>query len=297
VAQHDVGHNAEGRWRRGGAAGEGGAEIGEEPRPAQATPSDDHPVAAGLGHHADGVGGFPDVAVAQYGDCGHGRLELGDGRPGGVSGVALLGRAGVEGDGGGALRFGDLPGGDGGEEPVVDASAELDGDRDAVGGGGFHRRGDDVGQQPAADGQGGAAAFGGDLGRRAAEIEVDVLDAEVADEPAGGLADRAGGHAVELGAAGPLVGVEAEHAGGAVVPFDQRPGGQHLADVEPARPEPAAQPPERPGGDPGHRRQHDRRVEPQRPDPQGHAHRSITVRPTCPRSWRKSGRESPITFP
>ncbi len=73
------------------------------------------------------------------GNRGHGRLQLGDGRPGGVAGVALLGGAGVEGDGGGAFRFGDQPGGDGGEEPVVDAPAELDRDRDAFGGGGLHR--------------------------------------------------------------------------------------------------------------------------------------------------------------
>src|SRR3712207_8547592 len=54
------------------------------------------------------------------------------------------------------------------------------------------RGGDDVRQQPAADGQRRAAALGRHLGRWASEVEVDVFDAEVADEAAGGLADGAG---------------------------------------------------------------------------------------------------------
>src|SRR5204863_283840 len=86
VAQHHPGHDAKGRRRRRRAAGEGGAEIGEEPRPAQTAPPHHHPVAARLGHHAHGVGGFPDVAVAQHRNRRHRRLELGDGRPGGIAG-------------------------------------------------------------------------------------------------------------------------------------------------------------------------------------------------------------------
>ena len=93
-----------------------------------------------------------------------------------------------------------------------------------------------------------------------------MLHAEVADEPAGGLGHRAGGHAVELGAAGPLVGVEAQHAGRALVALHQRPGREHLAHVQAARPEVAAQPPERPGRDAGHRRQHHRRIDGQGSD-------------------------------
>ena len=37
----------------------------------EAAPADDHAVAAGLGDHAHGVGGLPDVAVAEHGDGAH----------------------------------------------------------------------------------------------------------------------------------------------------------------------------------------------------------------------------------
>ena len=92
------------------------------------------------------------VEIGEDGDRGHGRLQFGDGRPGGVAGIALLGGPGVEGDGGGALGFGDQTGGDRSEEAVVDAPTELDGDGDGLGDGGLHRGGDHVGQQAAPHG-------------------------------------------------------------------------------------------------------------------------------------------------
>ena len=64
------------------------------------------------------------------------------------------------------------------------------------------RRGaDDVGEQPPPHGQRGAAALAGDLGDRAAEVEVDVLDAVAVDEAADRLVHGAGRGAVELDAA------------------------------------------------------------------------------------------------
>jgi hypothetical protein len=43
-------------------------ELAEEPRPAEAAASDDHPVAAGGAHHAQRVPRFPHVAVAEHRD-------------------------------------------------------------------------------------------------------------------------------------------------------------------------------------------------------------------------------------
>ena len=72
----------------------------------------------------------------------------------------------------------------------------------AVGRRGPHRGADDVAEQAPAHGQRGAAALAGDLGHRAAEVEVDVLDAVLVDEPAHRLAHGPGRRAVELHAAG-----------------------------------------------------------------------------------------------
>ena len=68
------------------------------------------------------------------------RLELGDGVPAGVAGVVLLDRAGVHGDGHDALVGADLAGPQVGEQPVVQADAELGRDRHAVRRGGRARR-------------------------------------------------------------------------------------------------------------------------------------------------------------
>ena len=87
----------------GGGGGAGrpantASEVAEQPRPAEAAAADDHAVAAGRAHHRHGVGGLPDVAVAEHRDRRDVGLELADGVPAGVAGVVLLGGAGVQGD-------------------------------------------------------------------------------------------------------------------------------------------------------------------------------------------------------
>ena len=120
------GHDTERRRGADGTAGERVGQLAEEPRSTEAAPADDHAVAAGVPDHRQGVLGPPDVAVAEHGDRRHRRLQLGDGVPVGVTGVELLGGAGVEGDGGHALVLGDAAGVEEREVVVVDALAELD---------------------------------------------------------------------------------------------------------------------------------------------------------------------------
>ena len=97
VAAHDGGDLAQDGHDALGAAGEGGLQVGEEPRAAEAAAADDDAVATGFAHHAQRVVGFPDVAVAEHGNV-EGLLERGDGLPVGLAGVALGGGAGVQGD-------------------------------------------------------------------------------------------------------------------------------------------------------------------------------------------------------
>src|SRR5699024_145798 len=124
---------------------------------AQAATSDDHAVATGVLHHRRGVRGLEDVTVAQYRHPGavHVLHQAGDLVPVGGAGVALGGGTPVAGDGGRALGSGDASGIEVGVVLVVDADAELHGDRDgalAAGASGIlhtlDRRGDDRGVEP-----------------------------------------------------------------------------------------------------------------------------------------------------
>ena len=161
-------------------------QVTEQPRAPEAAPTDDDAVAAGGRDHGDGVGGLPDVAVAEHGDRRHVRLELGDGLPAGVAGVVLLDRAGVHGDGDDPLVGADLAGAQVRDEPVVEPDAELRRDRHAVRRGGRDRGTDDGPQQARLGRDGGATALARDLGRRAPEVEVDVVDQAASAHPVHG---------------------------------------------------------------------------------------------------------------
>ena len=104
------------------------------------------------------------------------RLELADGVPAGVAGVVLLDGAGVHGDRHDALVGADLAGPQVGEQAVVQADAELRRDRHAVRVGGGDGGADDRPQQRRPRRHRRAAALARDLGGRAAEVEVDVVD-------------------------------------------------------------------------------------------------------------------------
>ena len=81
----------------------------------------------------------------------------------------------MQGDRGGALLLGREPGVEIGEVLVVDAHPHLHRDRDVAPGTLGDDGGDDGAEEVALPGQGRAAALAGDLGDRAAEVEVDVV--------------------------------------------------------------------------------------------------------------------------
>ena len=186
---------------------------------------------------------------------------------------------------------------------VVDPDAQLDGHRHRPGG--IDGRGDDGPEEGPVGGQRGAGALAGHLAGRAPEVEVDVVDADLIDQPADGGPHDLRVDAAQLDAAHRLVRAERGHGQGLGVALDQGPGGDHLAHVEPGPVSPA-QAPEGDVGHPGHRGQHHRRVDLDGPEfeggqPGGHvralAHRSVMAMPSSARSERNSGRDSPITLP
>ena len=168
--------------RFGGAgdwvAGERGGQVAEEPWAPEAAASDDHPVAAGLGHHAHRVRRLPDVAVAEHGN-GDVLLQRRDGRPVGLPRVVLVGGSSVKGDSRTSDVLGDAPGVEIGQVLGVDAHARLHGDRNAGWLGCLHCLGQDRAQQVTLPRQSRSPTLAGDLGNRTAEVEVDVVDAEL----------------------------------------------------------------------------------------------------------------------
>ena len=255
---------AEIRRRRRRAAVEHGRQLGEQPRPAEAAAADDHPVAAGGAQHAERIERLPDVAVAEDGDADV-RLQLGDRRPVGVAGVELGGGAGVETDGGRAFGLGDFARVTEGEQVVVDALADLHRHRhpSRAADGGAHDRG----HQARLHRDGGAAAVAGDLRHRAAEVQVEVLDA-LARQHARRLAHLRRVAAVELDGPRPFVGRAVGEEPRARVALEQPARRDHLGDVQPGA-ELATQAAEGVARDARHRRQHDRRPDGERADVQG----------------------------
>ncbi len=172
----------------------------------------------------------------------------------------MLGRGpAVQRDGGHALVDGDAAGVQVGQVVVVDALAHLHRDRQAarVSDGGA----EDGAQQRALVGQRGAAAAPGDLGDGAAEVEVDVVGQALVGDHADGPADGLRVDAVQLDGTGLLRGVEVDQPHGLVVPLDQGPAGDHLADEQPPAPaELPAERAERRVGDTRHGGEHHGRV-------------------------------------
>ena len=130
---------------------------------------------------------------------------------------------------------------------------------------------DDRPQQARPGRHGGAAALARDLGRRAPEVEVDVVDEPAAAHPVDGAAHHHGVGAVHLQAARVLVGIERDQVIGLGVAVHERRGHDHLVDVHQPRPEPPAQRPERRVRHARHRRQHHRRLRHEVTEPKIHA--------------------------
>ena len=129
------------------------------------------------------------------------------------------------------------------------------------------------------------AALAGHLGDRAAEVEVDVVHAVLRAEDLGRLADVRRVGAVELHRADRLLLVEDQHLPGGGVTLDEAAAGDHLADVE-ARALLAAQPAVRRVGDAGHRCEHHRGRDLQRPQSQGRRGRWWCVLRSVASAWR-----------
>ncbi len=193
-------------------------EVPEEPRPSLTAAADDDAVAAGARHHLQRVLGGEDVAVAEHRDAvAEVVLEPGDRLPVRGPGVEVGGRAPVEGDRRDPGVAGGLPRVEVGVMVGVDALAHLHRQRDPAPVGFAHRGGDDRREEVLLPRQGRAAALPGDLGHRAAEVEVDVVGAVLLDEHAHGLPDRHRVDAVELDRARGLIRfvVDDAHALGA----------------------------------------------------------------------------------
>ncbi len=263
---------------RGGdlLAGEGGDQVAEQPRAPEATASDDDAVAPGLLHHRQRVGRLPDVAVAEHRDLGNGLFQCRNRFPSRRARVVLLYGPGVQGDGRDS-GLGRRPAGvEERNQVVVDADTELAGDRHAVRDRTGHGLTQNLPHQPALDRDGRAATAAGDLGRRAAEVQIDMVDAASVAQAADRLADDRRVAAVDLQAAGVLVRPERGQFLGLGVVVEQRHRHDHLVDVEQPGPEPAAERPERGVRHTGHRRQHDRGGQLERADAQ-RGHRLSTL--------------------
>ena len=135
---------------------------------------------------------------------------------------------------------------------IIDSHPELDRHRDLAGR--LDRSPDDRLQQPRFRRNGGAAAFTGHLADRTPEVEIEVVDAAFIHETAYRLADIERIDAVKLEAARALGGAEVGQLEGLLAALNQRPGGDHFADVEPS-PEAAAQRAKWIVRDPCHRRE------------------------------------------
>ncbi|MPM15579.1 hypothetical protein SDC9_61950 [bioreactor metagenome] len=256
---------AEGRQGAGRPAGERVGEITEQPGPAEAAAADLDPGDPGLPDHLQGVGSLPDVPVAEHRDRDV-PDELGHRVPVGVGGVGLGDRTPVQADRGDPGVLGDPTGVQEVPVVVVDADPGLHRHRDTVAVGGPHGRPEDLAEQITLPGQHPAAALPGDLGHRAAEVEVDMVHPELGTEDL-----RRGSHhrrvdAVELHRPDLLGGRERQHLQRLAVALDQAAGGDHLADVQ-AGALLGAQLPEGGIGHPGHRCEHDRGVDDHRVRP------------------------------
>ena len=180
------------------AAFEGGLQVCEEPRAALAAAANDDAVHTGLLDHGNGVFGGPDISVAQHRHVRERFAQLGDGVPVGLAGIELRGGAAVQGHCCHTGVAGNLAGLAESEVVLVDALAHLDGQRDLALGGLPDRGLDNCRKQVQLPGQCRAAALAGDLGNRAAEVQVDVVCPVFLDEHPDGCADCYRVHTVEL---------------------------------------------------------------------------------------------------
>jgi hypothetical protein len=252
------------------------SKVAEEPWPAEAAAADDDAVATGLRHHPHGVGGRPDVAVAEDGDLDR-FLQRGDGSPVGAAGVELLRGARVQRHGRNSGVGGDATRVEIGQRRVVDALAHLDGDGHRTGR--THGRGDDVAEQRPMHRQRRAGSEPSHLGHRTTHVEVDVIGAVLLDGDAHRVGDDPRVDAGQLDAVHRAGSLARHHGPRLGVAFDERARRHHLVDVEATAIGPAERA-ERRVGDAGHRRENHRRVDGDGADLERPHHRHSSVRAT-----------------
>src|SRR5579872_172555 len=182
-------------------------DLAEDPRIRRSAAADHDGVASGLRDHGAGVFGRTDVAVADDGNL-HGVFDGGDPLPSSLAAVAHLASAGVKRNGGESAILGHAGQLDADDFFIVPSGAKFHGE------GNLHRGTD--GFEDAADGgevaeQAGASVALYDLFRRAAEVEIDQVEAESFDH-AGGFGHDVRIAAEKLGGDRMLVLVEMEVA-------------------------------------------------------------------------------------
>ena len=194
-------------------------DLAEDPRVRGSGAADHDGIAVGRVDHGGGVFGGADVAVADYRDIDC-VLYCGYVLPAGLSCVAVLAGAGVEGYGVEAAVFGHLREVDADDVLVVPAHAELDGEGDGDRAANGLEDGLDLREVAQ---EAGAAVAGDDTLCGTTEIQVYEIEAGVLDD-AGGIGEGLGVGAEELGRDGVFVVVVGEvalalgfaHAGEAV---------------------------------------------------------------------------------
>ena len=165
-------------------------------------------------------------------------LQRRDSLPVGLAGVRLLSRPAVQRDGRTAGLLGDPARVEEGLMIMVDADPSLDRDRYAVRCGRVHRSDQDHPQPVALVRQRRAAALAGDLGDRASEVQIDMINAVLVAEDLGGLRHDRRIDAVQLDGPDPLPRIELQHRQRLGIPLHEPARGDHLADEQPDAPPP-----------------------------------------------------------
>ena len=152
--------------------------------------------------------------------------------PVGLAGVRLLCGSAVQRDGRAAGFLGDPAGIEEGLMIMVDADPGLDRHWYAVRCGRSDGSGQDHSKPVAFVRQRRATTLAGDLGDRAAEVQIDMIDAVLVAQDLGGLRHDRRVDAVQLDRPDPLPRIELQHRQGLAIPLDEPARGDHLADVQ-----------------------------------------------------------------
>jgi hypothetical protein len=149
---------------------------------------------------------------------------------------------------------------------VTDALAELHGDRNVTST--ANGRANDVPIEVCAKRQSRPSTITSHLGRGTSEVEIDVISFDLRHQIVDGLADEVGIGSIQLYGSRRLVVWERCKQPGLLITLDERPGADHLTDVDPGTELPT-QPSKRRVRHTRHGREHDRRINGQRPDLKG----------------------------